>query len=194
MTKKHTIENDDDDLKGMAPQLSKLSSSNPFKADNDYFENFADKLQNRIEDFEEINAEAPLLAGIPKYNPFDVPADYFDELPALIQNRCISSKPSVSIIEWLVLLIKPRFAIPVLATVLCAVAGINFMDKNAEMTKSGRTAEISIEERLNSIDESELIDELADDQADLKQNNTNESIENYLIDNNIDESNLNSEL
>ena len=192
MTEKHNIENDNDDLNG-APNLSKLGGGNPFKIRNDYFENFANKLQQHIDELEEIKAEAPLLISIPKNNPFEVPSDYFDELPTIIQQRCIDDKPSISIKEWLLLLIKPRFAVPVFATIFIAIAGISFMDKNAELQKMNEE-KISINEHLSNIDEATIIEELTAEANDFKKINTNENIENYLIDNNIDEYNLGNEL
>ena len=192
MTEKHNIENDNDDLNG-APNLSKLGGGNPFKIRNDYFENFADKLLHHIDELEEIKAEAPLLISIPKNNPFEVPIDYFDELPTIIQQRCIDDKPSISIKAWLLLLIKPRFAVPVFATVLIAFSGINFMDKNAELQKINEES-ISINEHLYNIDETTIIEALTSEANVFKKNDTNEPIENYLIDNNIDEYNLSNEL
>lgn len=192
MTEKNNIENDNDDLNG-APNLSKLNGSNPFKTKSDYFENFAGKLQHHIDELEEIKTEAPLLISIPKNNPFEVPSDYFDELPTIIQQRCIDDKPSPSIMEWLLFLIKPRFAVPVFATILIAFSGINFMDKNAELQKMNEE-KISINEHLYNIDETTIIEALTSETNGFKKNDTNESIENYLIDNNIDEYNLGNEL
>jgi hypothetical protein len=194
MAKNNDIENDNDDLKGMAPKLLKLSNSNPFKADTDYFENFESRLKQNIDGLDEIKTEAPYLYNIPKYNPFEVPAHYFDEVPTIIQQRCIESKPAISIIDWLLLLIKPRFAVPVLATIFIAISGIHFMEKNADLPKTETAEEISVEEQLYNIDESTIVEALTTEPADLKQNNANENIENYLIDNDIDETNLENEL
>src|ERR1700746_1161799 len=135
MNEKDNITGQDDDLTGMAPKLSKLKSDNPFKTDNDYFEKFNSKLQNRIDDYEETHREAPVLSGIPKFNEFVVPADYFDEFPARIQQRVVSKSPS-SVLEWFLLLIKPRVAVPLLSVALLALAGINFMNKNASFQKT----------------------------------------------------------
>ena len=92
MNDDHNISNEDNDLNGMAPKLSKLGANNPFNPSEDYFNSFTSKLQNRIEDEEDIKVLAPTLLSIAKYNPFEVPADYFDEFPTLIQERVIASK------------------------------------------------------------------------------------------------------
>jgi hypothetical protein len=196
MSNKNNIENQDDDLKGMAPHLFKLNNNGPFKANDDYFENFSSKIQNRINDLEEIKIEAPLLSDIPKYNPFEIPVNYFEDLPGIVQQQAINNKPSTSVIEWLLLFIKPRFAVPVLATIFIAIAGINFMNKNAELPKNEMAEEISVEEQLYNIDEATIIETLP---ANANTENTDIStedttIKNYLIDNHVDESNLNNEL
>jgi len=193
MIKNNDIENDNDDLKSMAPKLSKLGNNSPFKPDADYFENFENRLKQNIDGLDEIKTEAPYLYNIPKYNPFEVPAHYFDELPTIIQQRCIENKPTISIINWLLLLIKPRFAFPVLVTIFIAIAGIHFMEKNAELPKTEMAEEISVEEQLDYIDESTIVEALTIESTDLKQNTPNENIENYLLDNDIDETNLENE-
>ncbi len=195
MNKEDNISDDQEEgLNGLSPKLSKIKDNNPFEADPDYFENFAGKLQHQIDELEEIKEEAPLLLAIPKYNPFEVPKGYFDELPTIIQQRCADVKPPLSIIEWVLCFVKPRFAIPIFATILLAIAAIYVMNKNGELPQIQFADEAAIEEQLYNIDETTIIDALTDDADNLKQNNTNECIENYLIDNNIDESNFENEL
>ena len=191
MNTNDNISYQDNDLSGMAPKLSKLKNNSPFKASDDYFEKFTSKLQNRIEDFEETHTEAPALSGLPKYNEFEVPADYFDELPTRVQERINKSK-TASIAEWLILLIKPRFAVPVLTVVFVAFAGINFMNKNAVSQNTEFAEEISVEDQLLNIDESTLIESIASETNTDNGNVSSEdnSIENYLIDNNVDESSI----
>ena len=194
MNKENDISDSDDDLNGLSPNLSKINGNNPFKSDNDYFENFSDKLQNRIDELEEIKAIAPLLLAIPKYNPFEIPAGYFDELPGIIQKRCVETKPSFSIIDWLLFNVKSRIAIPAFATIVFAIIAIYITNKNTGFPTTQLADEISIEEQLYDIDETTIIDAVTDDANDLNQNNTSENIENYLIDNNVDEGNLEYEL
>lgn len=194
MNKENDISDQDDDFKGQTPNLSKMNGNNPFEADHDYFENFSDKLQNRIDELEEIKAEAPLLLAIPKYNPFEVPIGYFDELSMIIQQRCIDTKPSFTIIDWLRTFLKPRIAIPAFATIVFAIIAIYVTNKNTGFPTTQLADEISIEEQLYDIDETTIIDAITDDANDSKQSNTKENIENYLIDNNVDEANIENEL
>ena len=110
---------------------------------------------------------------------------YFDELPTRVQQRIINSKPSTSPLEWLILLIKPRFVVPVLTVAFIAVLGINYMNKNAELPKTQVAEEISLEDQLLNIDESTIIESLTADASYETEAVTTEdnSIENYLIDN-----------
>ncbi len=196
MSSNNNIENQDEDLTGQAPHLSKVNNSSPFKANEDYFESFTTKLQNEIDDYEEIKTEAPTLATISKYNPFEVPKDYFEYFPTIIQQRVINTKQTTSVIEWLLLLIKPRFAVPFLATIFIASAGINFMNNNAEVPQIEIAEEMTTEQQLYNIDEGTIIETLYAREDNESDNTSSDesSIQNYLMDNNIDESNLNNQL
>ena len=195
MNDDHNISNEDNDLNGMAPKLSKLSSNNPFNPSDSYFDSFTSKLQNRIDDEEEIKALAPTLLSIDKYNPFEVPKDYFEELPTIVQERVIESKKKSAGLEWLILLFRPRFAIPMIITIFIAIAGINyFINKSVKNIESAE--ELSLEDNLYYINETDILEHLTAD-ASIENESISEddnSIENYLLDNNIDESNLSNEL
>jgi hypothetical protein len=194
MNDKNHIENQEDDLKSFAPHLFKLSNSKAFKADDDYFESFSKRLQSEISDYEELKEESPILANLAKYSPFEVPVNYFDEFPTAIQQTVIDKKTKTSIYEWLVLLIKPRFAVPVIATLLIAIAGINFMDKESEKLNPSLADEPTVEEQLLNIDETTLIESLPVKENNETINDYNEKIKNYLIENNVDEGSLHEEL
>lgn len=195
MNNDNNISNEDNDLNGMAPKLSKLKSNNPFNASKDYFDSFSSKLQNRIEDEEDIKAIAPTLLSIDKYNPFEVPNDYFEELPTIVQERVISRKNESSLPQWLLLLFKPRFAVPLMAIVFISIVGVKYMNNKAEV-KTETAEELSLEDHLYYIDENDIIDQLTADVSVETESASEDdnSIENYLLDNNIDESNLNNEL
>ena len=174
-----------DDLDGS----EKLPSGIPFRTGSDYFDDFNSRLLGRISDLEEIKAMAPVLFSLPKYNPFVVPADYFEELPAKVTELARRNKKTTSPFEWFSLLIRPRFILPVAATLLIAIAGIKYMNSNAVMPKND-TEELSLEEHLYDIDESTIIDQLTAEAIDENENTEEGSIRDYLIENNIDETNL----
>ncbi|OFY83473.1 MAG: hypothetical protein A3F72_05980 [Bacteroidetes bacterium RIFCSPLOWO2_12_FULL_35_15] len=197
MNAKNNISNsEDDDLNEKAPHLSKLSGKSPFKADNDYFDSFILKLEDHIADLEEIKTEAPVLSNIPKYSPFELPTNYFDEFPTKIQDVVNNKTSKTNIFEWITLLIKPNFAIPVLTTFLIAFAGINYIEKQSKVTDTKMEYQLSEEEQLYLIDESIIIDAIVSgtSSGNEKTIEQNTNIENYLIENNIDERILNYEL
>ncbi len=195
MNDDHNISNEDNDLNGMAPKLSKLSSNNPFSPSDSYFDAFTSKLQNRIEDEEDIKALAPTLLSIDKYNPFDVPKDYFEELPTIIQGRVVESKEKSNVVDWLFWLLRPRFAVSILVVLFISVIGIYYVNKN-NVQKIESMEELSLEDNLYYINENDILEHLtADASIETEKNMEDEnSIENYLIDNNIEENNLSNEL
>ena len=180
------------------------NNKNAFRTDSDYFDNFSNRLMKKIEGFEEIKVEAPILSSVPKYNPFDVPVGYFDELPTIVQQRCTSTSSKNNVLEWLRLLIKPNFAIPVLIVVAIAFAGIKYIhNTNVEKISTPLAEEISIDDALQNIDESTIVEALTAENISLDATTISSSevstkeeseIKNYLLENNIDEQNLNTEL
>lgn len=187
---------DDDEQLNLNSPLSSLPGKNPFHVDDSYFDAFTTKLNNTIAELEELKAEAPRLSSIPKYNPFEVPAGYFDELPSAIQGLVTIEKSRFSIKEWLFQFIRPNFSIPVFTVIAIAIAAIHFVNQQVAKTPADLTADLSLEEQLYPIDESILIDLLSksNEESDLKQSPTVDSITNYLIDNDVDDASLNTDL
>lgn len=192
MNNNNNISNEDEDLNGIAPKLSNLGKNDPFGSSKNYFDDFNARLQNSIDDLEEIKEFAPTLLNIPKYNPFETPAGYFDHLPSLVQEKAVARHTSVTPLEWLLLLIKPRFIIPVAATMIIAIAAINYLNKNSEPIHHNDAEELSLEEQLYYIDEAVIIEQYtADAGADIENiSSEDNSIEDYLIENNIEETDL----
>lgn len=179
----------DKDLpEGLDPDLNRKGNNNPFGAGPGYFESFNEKLKGRIEQYEELKTEAPLLSNIPKYNPFEIPAGYFDELPTIIQQKCTTAS-ELPLFEWLKMFFRPNFSIPVLTVLLIAFAGIHYLNNSTE--KTDPVAEvINIDEQLQNIDETTIIEALAVASAsESDADPENESIKEYLMDNHIDEIN-----
>jgi hypothetical protein len=192
MNDNNNITNEDKDLSGFAPELSKLKAGNTSGPSDSYFESFNVKLKNSIEGIEEIEQFAPTLLNIPKYNPFDIPKDYFDELPSLVQQKAATTNRRTDFIEWLLLFIKPRFVIPLATTIIIAVAGINYMNRNSEIIYPAATEELSLEDHIYYIDEAAIIEQYAADTETENENTLSEdnTIEDYLIDNDIEETDL----
>lgn len=174
--------------------LSASNGKNPFRVDDSYFDAFSAKLSDAIADLEEIKEEAPTLYSIPKYNPFEVPVAYFDELPTLVQEQVAFHQPRFSIKEWLIQLIRPNFAFPVALTILVAFAAIRFVDKQAKQPKADATTDTTLEEQLYPIDENVIVDLFDETPPNTEARHSgDETITDYLIDNNVDELSLNAD-
>ena len=167
------------------------NGKNPFAVTDLYFEDFTSQLNERILEMEELKTIAPLLISIPVCNPFETPEGYFDELPGIVQTKIPVVQPFFSLKEWLLLFIKPNFALPVFITILISIAAIHFVNKQVATTDKNIISDISDEEQLYPIDEATLVDLLSDNNpGDFK---PDEPIEDYLLDNNVDETTLNTD-
>ena len=176
------------------PSFHKAGSKHPLKADDDYFNSFSDKMQERVKAFEELRTEAPLLSEIPKYNPFDVPEHYFDELPAVIREHCIQQKKD-GWIDKLILLFRPGFVIPSMMVITLFVACFYYFNNpSKESVKTEIAEENTIEEQLQNIDEATILDALTAEVTSENPDTESDHIVDYLIDNNIDETSLNNDL
>ncbi len=186
------INEEDENLSVTAKQLSKINAANPFRASENYFESFTQKLQDEIEVYKELKFEAPVMTSIPKYNPFEVPSEYFEELPMLIQEKVVNAKSGTSILEWIYMLIKPKFALPFILTMFMAVAGMKFMNTNSEIPLVANE-ELTTDELLYVIDEGTIIETLNSGQPEEIASADEETIKSYLLENNIEESKISNE-
>lgn len=84
-----------DDLKNIAPKLSKIKREVPFKVPNGYFEQFPDRLKKRIKkgasenssSSQSIDILAPNLSKITKEVPFKAPDRYFEKFSERLNRR-----------------------------------------------------------------------------------------------------------
>ncbi len=187
---------EDEDPFDLNSPLSAANGKNPFKVDDSYFNEFNAKLNDQILELEELQKEAPVLASLSKYNPFDVPTGYFDEFPSAIQQLITTQKSRISFKEWLFQFVRPNFVFPVSITIILAFVAINTLPKQTHDSKNELTltANLSIEEQLYSIDESILVDMLNDKIETEPAESTDETITNYLIENNVDEATLKNDI
>ena len=70
------------------------------------------------------------------------------------------------------------------------------MNKNAELNATTPPNELSLEDHLYYIEESDIIEQLTENMSSDNsiQSENEKNIEDYLLDNDVDESNLNNEL
>ena len=76
----------EDELKEIAPHLSSVPKSHPFKVPSAYFEELEMKLISSINKQE--NREE-IISSFPNEHPFNVPENYFNDLPSAILSKII---------------------------------------------------------------------------------------------------------
>jgi hypothetical protein len=148
---------------------------NSFSVPEGYFDNLHQSIMDKIETLPDFEKSAVK-------NPFNVPENYFERLPIDI-SQIISEKNSLS--ESRIFFNRPRFIIPVAFATIIILAGIFFTKQNK--TADYQSQEISLDELKNStyiecIDEDLFVDAIAQQTSVTE----DENIKQYLIDNNID--------
>jgi hypothetical protein len=171
----------DNELRKMAPRLSELKRENPFAVPDDYFDSLSRSIQQQIQslpDFEKTAAK----------EHFKVPEGYFDSLPTTIQQRIIDEKKKR--ISWGEIVdgifFRPKFALALASIAILIVFGVKYF--NRPINVEPVVAEISASDISNStyladIDELLLVNAVA---LQISIEEKDGSLENYLIENNID--------
>lgn len=156
---------------------------------------------------DDLRKDAPNLFGKDKRNPFEVPDGFFENFSSNIQDK-IAAQQKQSV--WSIVyhnLIKPKFAIPVLASVCIIAVGIKLLNKTAIINTNNNIAvtynDLSQSDYFADINVSDLSEALNNTTSSISNNVKTESdsyrldknqIENYLIENNVDVSDLANEL
>lgn len=150
-----------------------------------------------------IEKEAPILASIPKRNPYSVPEGYFDTLPHSIIEKCReSAAPVKSNIFWL---FKPQWMI---ASLVLIVGFTFYLRSNpGPASLETLTAQVSdsaiyqnLQNNIDLVDVSSLEEVLPNDNfstiepATADSTNNQQDIENYLMNHNVDASDIENEL
>ena len=146
---------------------------------------------NTQEEFDDFKKDAPKLSSMDKRNPFVVPEQYFETLSSRIQDQIASENKHPQWITFLKSLLLPKVAIPAIACCLLLGVGLKFL-KKPEVTNTNSKGTLTFDELsetdfVNYIDEEQIIIEI-EQQKSVTTNNS--EIEDYLIENNIDESEL----
>jgi hypothetical protein len=175
----------DDELENNAPGLSKMKKENPFSVPENYFESLADNIQQKINSI-------PELERINKENPFQVPENYFESLPSAVREKIAGNKKKNIFEDWISISWNPKYAFAAAAIIIVVILGINYLNRNIPLNKSENfvtNEEIQSSAYLADLDESVLIEQL-EEQSMNSQVNEDNSIEQYLIENNIDVSQI----
>ena len=183
-----SIHNEDEKL---SPLLESLKEKQGFRVPDDYFEELPGVIQSQIQQLPDFEKSAVV-------NPFSVPEGYFEQLPLAISDAIEGQKNSVfSLRTFFKVFLQPRVTVAFASLLLIFFISVRFFTK--EITVNAPTAEFSMQDLNNSqvldeLDESTLIDLLAEQNQDNSVEDQNENIEQYLIDNDIDISQLESRL
>lgn len=154
---------------------------------------------------ENLGKEAPLLNSIPKRNAFTVPEGYFDSLPALIMEKCReSTKPTnEAVTNKIFWLFRPQWMI----AAFILVAGISlFLRQGGNSFRSYESIAANIPDSVimqnlqNNIDYVD-VNSLEEATGTMNmvplqpaQDTNNKQIINYLLNNNVDATDIENEL
>ncbi len=165
--------------------LKKSDSTQSFKVPEGYFENLSENIMSSIETLPDFEKQSVV-------QPFEVPANYFEGLPSIINDRIISNgSQKLSIWKWL---FNPaRTAVVAFSIAIIAVSYFYFnRTQNIEINNDSCTVEeISESPYLQSLSDDDLIDYFLAAQDDDK---TIDEYDQYLLDNDIDISQLEKNL
>jgi hypothetical protein len=160
--------------------------------------------KNHIVNEESLKKEAPLLAGIPKRNPFTVPEGYFDQLPsAIIDKIRAEGQKQESVGKKIFWLFRPQW----IMAVFLGLMGIFLVvrhESNNPVSYEALAASVPdstiyshLQNNIEFVDENNLEDAVqninftapaASDTTDQQQ------IINYLINHNVDASDIENAL
>ena len=170
--------------------LSKLKKENPFTVPENYFDSLADNIQQTIDALPNLEKTNPGVSG------FEIPGGYFDSLPGIIQQRIADHKKKNIFEKWIVIFLQPKYSLSLATFIILLIFGLKYFTKSTQTESSNDP--LSYNEMINSgyiseLDESILIDILEDENKNenVKEDN---SLEQYLIDNDIDISQLENRL
>lgn len=153
-----------------------------------------------MEDFKNIQNELKelnsSLSGMEKKNNFSVPENYFEKLSSSVQDKISAPKKSPWLETFFSGALFPKLSIATCVVVLLA-GSIYYFNKQQDSSDFAQTTNSSSEyyasDLLSELDESALTDLYA--QSITAENRSdNAEIENYLIENNIDDNSLINEL
>lgn len=134
---------------------------------------------------EELKNIAPHLSQLPKKDAFTAPEGYFDDLSSKIQDRVIAkSKSRVFSPAW-------AFGSLGLASVLCLVIFLGQSPNETNVTKQEASAYVN-ENIEQEFDETLLAEELTSTESDLS--NSEANLEEYILNQDIDEQLLREEI
>lgn len=180
-----------DDYIQLSTLLESLREQESFRTPDGYFENLPDIIQHQIQQIPDFEKSAVV-------NPFTVPQDYFEKLPFAVSQAVEQSQHASFSLRTLIAQFKrPSVSLAFASLALVLFISIRFFSREIiiQAPDSGLTVEeLTHSVSLDELDENMLIDLLAEQNQDASVNDQNQNIEQYLIDNDIDITQLESRL
>ena len=156
-----------------------------FQVPNDYFNQLSQNISCQVSalpDFE----YSPLIVA----KTFSVPANYFNELPALITDRISETNSEKSLLK---VIFNRRVLVPALLAAAMFIGGFFYFSRNQTFTINEQSCsidELNNSQYLQSINQTDLIDFLSDQSTDKE----TDAFDQYLLDNDVDISQLEKNL
>ena len=143
--------------------------------------------------------DAPLLKSMSRENSFKVPDGYFDSFPTLISEKVTVQNAKPGWIIFFQNVFQPQYVVAMCVFTVVLTSGIFYFNQNSKLNT--QEVLLSYDDLNNSnyieqIDESDLIDAYSSvSNSEVgKPNENNSDIENYLIENQTDNSIIENEL
>jgi hypothetical protein len=169
--------------------LSNLKKENPFRVPDDYFDSLEDHVMQKI-------STIPDVEKMSRENVFNIPDRYFDSLPSSIHQRIADEKKKSIFEEWIAIVLEPKYSLALATFIILAIFGIKYFTRPVVVESPDNMlsyADVRNSGFITEMDESTLVDM-------LEQENNNDTLkedsgmEQYLLDNDIDISQLENRL
>jgi hypothetical protein len=159
-------------------RLQNLKSTDDFHVPEGYFEGLPAKIAERIKMMEDSSA----------VNPFEVPANYFDELPGNLSEKIGESRRGNTAVKRIFL--RRAVLVPLTCVAILTALFLFMQPEQGQRNQVLTYEELRNSTYIQSIDEWMLIDELASESV----TESTDSLTQYLLDNNIELSDLENAL
>ena len=154
---------------------------------------------NTSENMDDELKDAPLLKSISRENPFKVPDGYFDSFPTIISEKIAAQNSKPGWIIFLQNVFQPKYVVAMCVFAALLTSGIFYFNQAPKL--NSQEILLSYDDLNNSnyieqIDESDLIDAYSSvsNSEVYESSENNADIENYLIDNQTDNTIIENEL
>jgi hypothetical protein len=171
--------------------LEKSNSGQSFQVPQGYFEALPNTVMDRINSLPDFST-----SSLENSNPFEVPAHYFEHLSVHISDRIAATNQPKS---WLKRALQPIIYAPAMLSAAMVIFGFIYFNRQHTFTvdqQSCSVEDLNTSGYIESMNETDLIDFLAEQSSDKDTKESKESgeLDEYLLDNNIDISQLEKSL